>query len=91
LPWQRAVRALTVKELVALAVPSNSLDQLAKVRVAMIRALVALAVPSNSLDQLAKARVATIRARSVFLAKAIGFAAVTSRASTSYPKPVAAC
>jgi hypothetical protein len=32
LPWQRAVRALTLKELAALAVPSKSLDQLAKVR-----------------------------------------------------------
>jgi len=92
---------------VALAVPSNSLEQRAKVRVATIRVLVVMAARRNSLEvrvatirvlvvvaarrNSLEVRVATTRVRSVFPAKAIGFAAATSRKSTSCPRPMAAC
>ena len=88
---QAKARLATIRALVALAVTGNSLEQLAKVRVATIRASAALAVIGNSLEQPAEVRAATIRARSVFLAKAIGSAAATSPASTSCPRPMAAC
>jgi len=77
------VRVATIRVLVVVAARRNSLE----VRVATIRAVVALAARRNSLE----VRVATTRVRSVFPAKAIGFAAATSRKSTSCPRLMVAC
>jgi len=92
---------------VARAVPRNSVELRAKARVATIRALAVRAVTRNSPEvrvatiralavravtrNCPEVRVAPIRARSAFLAKVIGFAAVTSPKSTSCPTPMVAC